>query len=448
MNYTIIYSLLLIIVLLFLIVIDYRRSERIDSPGVVMGSLWLVMNVPSMIYIAFEDSYFENIVMVFNNPDVREMYVSYIGVQIVYFIFLYLGLWRKAYWGSDSFPEIAQSLDCGNVKRIMIVCLFFFSLGIIVLWRTNGGLLGIISNFGDRTKMNNSNILLQIGMSTPYILVTCACVYFHDFLDNRKSLFRLGTVVVCVVVGLMLTGGRKPFMMVIYYLFFFTILGMCRFDIRQYKKVLVFIPIVILMFMTPRVLRDRNNLTSFMSTGQISSNMFSEKGVESVGDLSYIYTYVGLVNYFNQENYYYGTTFVDLLYSFVPRKYLENKPPVDDGKYVATLFRTGKRLDHPSRLDDMYISSWPPETLGNGYMNFGIVGVSIFAFILGNIYCWFYRKLQNSTSNNRLYYLVMYPYVLFAFHLTNLRIMAFITMSLTFFCILFISKNIKFLIKN
>lgn len=447
MNFRILISLLLIIFVIILINNDYKRSNRIDSPGVVIGTLWLMMNVSSMIYLSCHDSYFDNIAMVFSSPDWGNMYLKYIVVQSVFFLFLYLGMWRKSYCESSSFYEFSQNFERLDIKRILVVCLFFFSIAVFIMWKTNGGLMGIISNFGDRSGMNNNNILLQIGMSTPYILTTCACVYYNDFSENKRSLFRLITIIVGVVFGLMLTGGRKPFMMVLYYLFFFSLLGMTTFEKGKYRKLLPIIPVVIILFLTPRVLRDRNNLDSFLSSGQLTTSMYTDKSSESVSDLSYIYTYVGIVNYFNSENFYYGSSFIDLLYAYVPRRYMLDKPPVDEGMYVATLFRTGKLVDHPARLDDLYIASWPPETLGNAYMNFGILGVVLFAFILGNVYRWFYMKLQTSTKH-KLYFLIMYPFVIFAFQISNLRIVSFLTMTVTFFCILFLSKNLRFFIRG
>lgn len=437
MTETIFASTLLVLVASLLVFIDYRRNRAIDSPGVLAGVLWLMMNTPTLFSIATDGNYFDNIRWELRHLSIVEMYESYVWVQLVYFLMLYAGIWSVFKRGEhNTFEDLAEKIPAKELKAMLFVCLFFFCLGVFVLWTKNGGLLGILARFGNRSDMNNESIFIQIGYATPYTLLTCMLLLYLKGERKRWHFWGMLVVILFQVLALMLTGGRKPYMLIFYYLMFYSIMGQKRLEIRKYLKYVFLLPIIFILFTTTRVLRDWENNKEFMKTGQLRREQFESKAGEAKDDMSYINTYTGIVNYFHEENYYYGASFIDLLYAYVPRKWIRSKPPVDDGMYISTIFILGKYVKHPADMRELAWTAWPPETLGNGYANFGLVGVVLFAFLLGAIYSWVYNALQTS-SRHKLFLTILYPYVLFAFHISNLRIVALISMTVVFYALFY-----------
>ncbi|SAI73875.1 Uncharacterised protein [Bordetella ansorpii] len=93
--------------------------------------------------------------------------------------------------------------------------------------------------------------------------------------------------------------------------------------------------------------------------------------------LSYVDTYLFIVSYFQHADYWWFSIFQNLPASFMPSLLYPDKPPVDEGVYIRSLLE-GYALTPPIPARDLYPSSLPPETLGNGYAAFGMAGVAAF----------------------------------------------------------------------
>ncbi|MGQ7148454.1 hypothetical protein ACUOA8_59935, partial [Escherichia sp. SS-MK2] len=76
---------------------------------------------------------------------------------------------------------------------------------------------------------------------------------------------------------------------------------------------------------------------------------------------------------------------LDLFKAPLPRSIYPEKPPVDDGMYIRTIAE-GYNVTPSRPVQELYASSWPPETLGSMYANFWIPGVVFGMYILGIIY--------------------------------------------------------------
>ena len=93
----------------------------------------------------------------------------------------------------------------------------------------------------------------------------------------------------------------------------------------------------------------------------------------------------------------------------------------------------------PMPTKSLDYSSWPLETFGSMYANFGPLGLLFGMAIVGLVIGWFYKKMVMSDCN--FFYIMMYIQVLFAFELSTLRIVQII---ISFVIIYILSILIKF----
>lgn len=81
-----------------------------------------------------------------------------------------------------------------------------------------------------------------------------------------------------------------------------------------------------------------------------------------------------VIDYFTGDSYWFGRSWVDLLYAFCPISYCENKPPMDDGVYLYNIYLSGS-VQVGQAVDQLVASSYPFETWSIFYANFGFIGV-------------------------------------------------------------------------
>jgi hypothetical protein len=141
-----------------------------------------------------------------------------------------------------------------------------------------------------------------------------------------------------------------------------------------------------------------------------------------VTQLSYVDTYVFIVNHFDTTNLWLGRSYLDLVVAPIPSTMYPDKPPVDDGVYIRSL-EHGMTVapGMPYRL--LFQSSTPPETLGLSYLNFWWPGVIIGMYLLGTVYKAAYAYMARSSYS--LHSIYVYASIMLGFQFTNLRIVNF-----------------------
>lgn len=144
--------------------------------------------------------------------------------------------------------------------------------------------------------------------------------------------------------------------------------------------------------------------------------------VDVVANLSYVDTYVFVTDYFGSHPFWFGSVFGDIplrIFSLASPSLL---PPIDDGVYVRTLAE-GINVQPPTAFSAMYPSSWPPESYGSGYANFGVLGVFVFFWIKGLI-CGIISRWAK-LNNYGPFALVLLFSAILGFHISNLRLIQF-----------------------
>ena len=137
--------------------------------------------------------------------------------------------------------------------------------------------------------------------------------------------------------------------------------------------------------------------------------------------VSYAYTQIYIIYTFDFDNFWYGEIFAT-----IPLRLLGiSGYPIDDGVYIRSLAE-GLQADPLTLFENLFPSSWPPETFGMGYANFGVIGVICFAFSLGIVHGFIYKSIYYSFGID-VFTSILYFYTLFNFQFTNLRIVQYIS---------------------
>jgi hypothetical protein len=134
-------------------------------------------------------------------------------------------------------------------------------------------------------------------------------------------------------------------------------------------------------------------------------------------NFSYNETYTFIVYYFSNHDPWYGQVFGDLLIRFTPFTNSTASPPIDEGVYIYNLYM-GRHVFPPTDMSSMLWNSWPPNTFGNGFMNFRLTGVVIFCFLQGFLTGTAFRVASN--MGFRPIPLFIYFWTVFGFYISNI----------------------------
>ena len=153
--------------------------------------------------------------------------------------------------------------------------------------------------------------------------------------------------------------------------------------------------------------------------------------------------YYQLVEYFKTHDFWMGRTFLGLITAFIPSSLFPAKPPVDDGTYLYSIANGRTDIIPPMPFNKLNGSSYPLETFGSMYGNFGIIGLVVGMILLGVVYKYFYKKMIGSSYS--LFSVVIYTQVIFTFQLSTLRIFQLLEVIVVFwFVTSMCDKKFKF----
>lgn len=169
----------------------------------------------------------------------------------------------------------------------------------------------------------------------------------------------------------------------------------------------------------------------------------SNEGIlETIKNESYVEFYMVIIKYFRTNEFWRGRTFLGLVTAIIPSSIFPNKPPVDDGTYLYSICNGRTDIVPPMAFNKLDISSFPLETFGSMYSNFGIVGLFLGMIILGMVYKYFYRKMKEKSYN--LFNTIIYIQVIFTFQLSTLRIFQLFSIIIPLYILTFcIDKILK-----
>ncbi len=431
-----------IIVILLPVIAYFSTSKKKDflNPAIAFTVLYILKiviptivysylpNVPIAGYFFLEASLYDD-----------EVFFKYTIVQSIGYCMVLCGISmikikkRRATMG--------KSTDRLKSRRYKICGYFFYLLGVIgfvMVMSKTGGIVYFLSNIGRRIEMikdlDFETKLLSLLNYAPLILV-----YSKRW---TKDKIRLLDIILIVLAGLMVgLGGRKALIMLL-----IESVAIYHFVVKPIKikrflnvKVISISCMVLIFFTTYSKLRRPGAFDEFVKD-PIGFYLMSNEGglTNSLVSESYVPFYVSIVDYFDKHDKWEGASFFSLPSAFIPSSFYPNKPPVDDGMYLYSIAH-GTNVHPPMPTRELDGSSWPLETFGAMYANFGSVGVILGMLLLGCVISYSFKRMV--LSNYQFKYVILYIVTLFTFEISTLRIVQLVTIFITLSFIQFVIEK-------
>ena len=164
------------------------------------------------------------------------------------------------------------------------------------------------------------------------------------------------------------------------------------------------------------------------------SDIYKSPGLwisEAVKNLSNVFESISFVDrdmmtydIFATRSFWNGKSYLGLIYAWIPRSIFPDKPPVDDGVYLANLIR-GFEVEPVMPYSQITLhSSSPFSSFGIMYANFGVIGIAVGAFLLAYIYYRLYRQM--TVKGNDIGSVLIYGYLMLAFGLSIHSFLSFL----------------------
>lgn len=156
---------------------------------------------------------------------------------------------------------------------------------------------------------------------------------------------------------------------------------------------------------------------------------------------SYVAYFITVIHYFKNHSFWLGKSLLGIFTAFIPSSLYHGKPPVDDGMYLYSICMGREDIMPLMPTSSLNTTSFPLETFGSMYANFGGLGVVIGMILLGMIINWAYKRMiQNGC---RFVDVVIYTQILLSFELSSLRIFQTIEVFIMLSVIMFFVDRIR-----
>ncbi|MGN1401810.1 MAG: O-antigen polymerase [Bacillus sp. (in: firmicutes)] len=442
----IIFTLALILFVLLITPMIYSRKKGggLFTPKMITLFFLIITNVPYLLTIAADYDVISPLVRGrISNIEINYAISYYVFILIVGVAGLLLGLRsnippifvRKL-------PVIITNDNLFKYNISILIALFIGLTSYFYFIQSTGGIGFWLQNLYRRASFTtgNSYILSLLGL-----LNIGVYIYICTF-KYKKNIFKFIILLILIIVVSMVQtslGGRKPTLEFIVFCFL-----VWHFYVERFKrlpiKMLLLVPLAVLYILIVPIIRSPIGIEYYINSPERIVSEISEEIGSITKSVSYIDHYLLVLDYFSVDNLWWGRSFVDLLYAPIPSKIYPDKPPIDDGVYLRTIAE-GRNVTPSTPYSEMYQSSWPPETIGNMYMNFWIPGVFLGMYILGIIFSAAFLYMQK--SNFSLYSILIFGTILLNLQISNLRIVQTLTdiILITFFLgILFVGFKKKF----
>lgn len=292
-------------------------------------------------------------------------------------------------------------------------------LGFFLVMSKVGGVVFFLKNLGQRTilvrDLDFETYLLSFLNYAPLILI-----YSKRW---TKDKIRIWDVILVVLAGLMVgLGGRKALIMLVIECVVVYHYVVHPIKIKQVfnLKVISLCCFLLLFFTTYSKLRTPNAFDKFVDDPIGFYQKSNDGGLtKSLASESYIPLYVSVIDYFDKNSKWEGKSFASLPLAFIPSSFYPDKPPTDDGMYLYSIGH-GAKVQPPMPTRKLNGSSWPLETFGAMYANFGLLGVMLGMFLVGCVISFLYRKMV--FCDFKFKYVIFYTLMLFTFEFSTLRI--------------------------
>ena len=317
--------------------------------------------------------------------------------------------------------------DINNYKHLGFALLIIGFISFAIMMRSIGGLTYFLANLQLRTYIiGNLDLLYWLVSLLGNAPILLAYYYFKKYPDNKAK--QAMVIILCVLAVLMSGLGVRSslvsLLIQLIIIYHYTVRNIKFEKLLSPRYILIAVGLIAFIVVMP-ALRSPGEWDSFISTPGAYLREHFNGVFQLITRESYVPHYTAVIQYFKTHSFWWGASFKGLLTGFIPSSLYPGKPPVDDGMYLYSICLGRGDIFPTMPTSSLNLSSYPLETFGSMYANFGVVGIVIGFFILGRIIGRSYIHLK-STDDNRLFNIIIYTTVVTTFQLSTLRIEQFI----------------------
>lgn len=382
---------------MFLLFFFKFRIRDILHP-LYVGLFFLVSTIPYY-YVVFYDSNFFNRRLL-DSPliidfDYAVPVVSLL-VSISFFAYM-LGSRSYSTWLDSLLVKASSSrfLRIHDQAFKFFPWVIIYSLGVLILYfhvYAMGGVQYIWSNIGKRTELQEG-LGYSMYFFEWFITLGVMGILYYGF--SKGFFFRFFCFFVFLIgfVLLGLTGGRAPQLFLLWSCLFLIHFNYGKINFSVLVSLFFVFIFVLFVFSIVGVHRESYHHDEVGLDVESVKSEFFYTATQRLSDLD---RNIAIVSYFNENDFWFGRSYLNLFYSPIPRNIYPDKPAISDGRYVRTLVDIGEvNPNDPS--GKLVSSSWPARNW-IGYMNFYIFGLFFLSFCSGFILTAIYRAAVRSNS--------------------------------------------------
>jgi oligosaccharide repeat unit polymerase len=399
--------------------VNLRRGHDPFSPWCLVPGLHLLRTSPYLFLVSTDPEAYVHPSLVEAFPDLDAAFLWYGFVELLGFACCLLGISvRGGAALANRLPILRYRMSPQTLEVAGLGAVGIGLAAYAVILSQVGGLGTLLDSLDRRVE-----VLEGLGYLTSLVSLAAVGTVFLAYSLKFSNTPRRITVVVCLALAtatmFSTTGGRKLALGLL-----LSLLIVWHWAVRPIRRP-VRLAIIVCLMVAPYFIA-----MPLIRSNRGSLDTYAERPLELVADvldnssnfithLSYCDIYVFVTNHFTVETIWMGQTYLDLLKAPVPRRFLPDKPPIDEGLYMYTMAQGAYVYPGmPSR--DQGDAGWPTETLGTMYWNFHLPGVMFGMGLLGMIMRMAYTYVLRSDKS--LYSLILYQAIMFGFALSNIRI--------------------------
>lgn len=291
--------------------------------------------------------------------------------------------------------------EVSKIFLILLTIISLVSLGILI---KNIGLSNMFARSTANVNYSGENskmMTLLINNCTRVCIVYSTALSFMLFQRNKGNLLILLTNIACLLIACFPTATARNTAATVYIGFF--IIGFYK-NIEKYRKSLKFIVVFILAFIIvfPAINTFRIHKFSDVKIMNVMANVTKDITKNYLSeDYDAFSIVIDTDKYVKDNGISSGKQFLGAMLFFIPRNIWKNKP-----------FGSGQTMFMVFKQKFTNISC---PLLAEGYINFGIVGIILFAIITGFIIEIVDRKYWGNVDKNGItydYLTILYPFLL------------------------------------
>lgn len=373
-----------------------RKFEQSIFEPVTLACVFYFVEGAVLLWFAIVPGAIERSIFSFVVPKFREFdfVVFHYFFSLFAVIFLILGTYVGAYSRGPTKRLLSGFLRRVPVHfeegRLAVGYLLFISgvLCYLILMSYVGGLEAIWSQLSLKTEavaglgyLNNLfQFLTVVGTAT-------LSIKFHQ----RRSYVKLVVLVLLAMFLLGSMGARGPLVFML-----FVLLVVYNFKVRRIRWIEakhIALTLVLAVFMLVSVqfrsseVKRFSDITFESLAEDIEFSLLRratdiERGVVAIG-------------YFEEREYWGFGLYESVVYAAIPRGFFPDKPPVDTGRYLATIGLVGRVGEPPQPTGALVRSSWP-DNFYAGYMSFGPLGLIGLCFLSGWLYGFSFHLVRQN----------------------------------------------------